>query len=114
MALISVIVPQALNPLVADKVYPGVAPLGTEPTWIVYTAAGGFPIGDLDGPDGLRNCRLRIDIYAADLDEAEALIRGVGQALHEQLQAMPLGEWSSSREQDTNLTRITQDFSLYY
>lgn len=114
MALISVIVPQALNTLVAAKVYPGVAPLGTESPWIVYTGAGGVPVGDLDGPDGIRNSRLRIDIYAADLDEAEALIQAVGRAMYEQLKAMPLGEWSSSREEDTNLTRITQDFSLYY
>lgn len=114
MALISVIVPQALNSLVAGKVFPGVAPEGTEPAWIVYTAAGGDPVGDLDGPDGLRNSRLRIDIYAADLDDAEALIQAVGRAMYEQLKAMPLGGWSSSREEDTNLTRITQDFSLYY
>ncbi|WP_454677463.1 DUF3168 domain-containing protein [Achromobacter marplatensis] len=114
MALISVIVPQALNSLVADKVFPGVAPLGTEPAWIIYTAAGGVPIGDVDGPDRIRNCRLRVDIYAADLDEAEALVQAVGAAMYAQLKAMPLGEWSSSREEETNLTRITQDFSLYY
>lgn len=114
MALISVIVPQALNALVSDKVFPGPAPQDTEPDWIVYTGLGGPAIGDLDGPDATDYTRVRVDVYSRTLDDAEALRVQVRAAMYQHLKAMPVGGMTTFHEEDTNLTRISQDFAVFH
>jgi hypothetical protein len=112
--VISAILPPVLGPLVDGRVFPDLAPEHTPTPWIVYSSAGGEAIVDLDGPDETQNTRVQVDVYADDRDTVDAVIKEVARAMYARLAAVPIGRPSTSREDDTGLSRAQQDFSVYH
>lgn len=107
----------ALQALVAGRIYPDVAPDNTARPYIVYQQIGGAAFNYVEGGVvGLRNARVQISVWADTRiqasqigDQAESILLGVAG-----LQPQVLGAARSIYEPDTGLRGRMQDFSFYH
>lgn len=106
----------ALGPLVANRVYPDVAPIGAARPFIVFSQVGGESISFLDStlPDK-KHGRFQIDVYAdsravcaATALQVEAAMLAAGVFI-----CKPLGAPVSTYEPDVLIFGSQQDFSIY-
>lgn len=105
-----------LRGLVADRVYPDVAPEGSELPRIVYQQAGGQPVQYAEGPlASQENARMQIACWAATRDAATTLAKQVEDALVAApgCTVQPIGQRVSVYEEDTGLRGARQDFSVW-
>lgn len=106
----------ALGPLVADEVYPSVAPDGAGEPRITYHWVGGKPLNFLEGVPDLRNGRLQVDVWAQFDQDAARIIRLAEDALRLSpvLRATTEGGALSEHEADTKLYARKQTFSIWF
>lgn len=105
-----------LRALVADRVFPDVAPEGTALPRIVYQQAGGKPVQYTEGPmAGHENARMQVACWAATRDAATALAKQIEDALVAApgCTVQPIGQRVSVYEEDTGLRGARQDFSVW-
>ena len=98
------------------RVFPDVAPSGTDAPFIAWQALGGESLRFLDNaaPDK-RNTYMQVSVYSKTRAEALALIRAAEAAMcaSPALIAKPQGEPISTYEEDTTLYGAIQRFSIW-
>jgi hypothetical protein len=105
----------ALDPLVNERVFPDVAPMGTVRPYATYQAVGGDLAMTLDGPSSTRNVRMQVNVWCDARIEATALMDQVIDALcGADIAAVPIGGAVSGHEEDTNLYGSRLDFSIWF
>lgn len=106
----------ALKALVANRVYPDVAPAGAENPFIVYQQAGGEAVNFLEaGAPAKRNARMQIACWATTRLAAATLARQAEDALTASaLKAFSIGALTAIYEEDTGLFGSRQDFSIWH
>lgn len=106
----------ALKGLVANRVYPDVAPDLTPRPYITYQVVGGRSINYLEqeAPDK-ENGRWQVNVWTDTRSQASALSRQVANALRmaPSLRASVLGAPIAVYEPDTKLRGAHQDFSFW-
>ena len=106
----------ALQTLVANRVYPDVAPIGTVRPYATFQQVGGQSVNFLDSAvPNKANSRFQINVWA-DTRAAAALLAGqVEQALRTAaaLQTTVMGQPVATYELDTLLFGSRQDFSVW-
>jgi hypothetical protein len=105
-----------LKGLVSNRVYPDVAPAGTEKPFIVYQQAGGEAVNFLEaGAPVKRNARMQITCWATTRLAAATLARQAEDALTSSaLKAFSIGALTAIYEDDTGLYGTRQDFSIWH
>lgn len=106
----------ALSDLVGGRVFPDVAPSGSELPRIVYQQAGGKSTVYSDNTlPAQRNARMQVRCWAKTRLEASTLAEQAEAALMEasDMTATPLGAYIATQEQDTGLYGTQQDFSVW-
>jgi Protein of unknown function (DUF3168) len=112
---INAIVRAALDPVFDERVFPDVAPANTVTPYSTYQAVGGAPSATLDGISTTRNCRMQINVWAADRETATSCMDQAMAALcGDAIKGMPIGEPVSVREEDTKLYGSRLDISIWY
>lgn len=107
----------ALRVLVANRVYPDVAPDGAARPYITYQQVGGHPVNFIDtAVPSLKNGRFRVTVWAATRSEAAALMRQIEDALRvvPALQTTVLTGAAAMADPDTRLKGAQQDFSFWF
>lgn len=107
----------ALGSLVANRVFPDVAPLNTAKPYLTYQQVGGTAVSFLEsGIVGKRNGRFQINAWATTRLDAAALSRAVEDALvtSTPLRAYVLGAPVAIYEPETLLYGTRQDFSIWF
>ncbi len=105
----------ALRGLVADRVWPDVAPDGVALPYITYQQVGGRAVNFVEAlPVGKRNARMQINVWAASRIESSNLMRAAEDALMLSVQASALSAFMSIHEPDLRLYGAQQDFSIWY
>lgn len=106
----------ALQGLVAGRVFPDVAPEGTERPFVTYQAVGGSAINFTEGTaPGYRNARVQVNVWSDSRLQTSA----IGNAVEDILRAVPglqstvLGAATSIYESDTGAYGQMQDFSFW-
>lgn len=107
----------AIAGLVADRVYPDIAPEKTQLPYITYQQVGGDAVNYTDKTvPNSRNARVQVNVWAATRLAASALADQVEDALRvvTSFDTEVLGARVSVYEQDTKLRGARQDFSVWY
>lgn len=102
--------------LAGRRLYPGVLPQGSVLPAVVYNVIDDLPLNTLQGSGGLRNVHLQLDVY----DKSYLKAQEVGKAANAVLGSLAVDGQSSLRvngrdlyEDDTELYRVSQDYSLW-
>jgi hypothetical protein len=106
----------ALAQFANGRVFPDIAPEGTDRPYITYQAAGGKPINFVErGVPGKKNARIQINVWADTRLEAQTLGDQIENALRElsALQTTVLSNAVAVYEPDTKLKGSMQDFSFW-
>jgi Protein of unknown function (DUF3168) len=101
---------------ICPRVFPDVAPEGTDKPYITYQAIGGQDSRLLDNTHaGMRNTLMQINAWATTRAEALSLIRQVEDALAASpaMLARTVGDSISTYEEDTKLYGSIQRFSIW-
>lgn len=105
-----------LGPLVANRVYPDVAPIGTVRPYATFQQVGGQSVNFIDTAiPSKANARFQINVWA-DTRAAAALLAGqVEQAMRTAatMQTTVMGQPVATHEPDTLLFGTRQDFSVW-
>lgn len=102
-----------LAALVSGRCYPLTAPDKTERPYIVYQVVSNVPSVSLDGPNGTENRRIQIDVWGASYNEVKTLELSVKTAMNSALFCnIPLST-GDLYEPDTQLYRVTMDYSIW-
>lgn len=101
----------AVTDIVADRIYPVIAPQGGAAPYIVYTRISSAPNADLSGATDAENHRVQVDVYADTFADVHALADAAQVALNDA--GMPLGVNLDTQDQDTGLYRISFDQSIW-
>lgn len=105
----------ALRGLVADRVYPDIAPEAAARPYFTYQAVGGQDTDTLDGQTDLQNARMQVNAWADDRLTAVNLMRAAIAALTDPpIAAVTIGAPASTYEPDTKLRGSRQDFSIWF
>lgn len=107
----------SLRGLVADRVFPDVAPELTARPYITYQQVGGAPVNFIGGTvPSKKNGRFQINVWADTRAAASAMAISVEDALRTvtALQTTVLGSVQASYDPDTKLRGTIQDFSFWY
>jgi Protein of unknown function (DUF3168) len=105
-----------LKGLVANRVYPDVAPSGVARPFIVYQQVGGVSLAFLDKTvPSKKNGRFQIAVWADTRSAVAALALQVESAFMTAptMQASPLGSPVADVDVATNLCGSRQDFSVW-
>lgn len=105
-----------LRVLVADRVYPDVAPDGVVRPYVTYQAVGGAALNFMDAAvPSKRNGRFQVNVWADTRMQAATLARQVEDALRVApgLQTTVIGAPVADYEEDTRLFGTMQDFSFW-
>lgn len=105
-----------LRGLVADRVFPDVAPEGTARPYCTYQQVGGAAVNFTDGGiPSKRNGRYQINCWSDSRPQAALLARSVESALRPvpTLLTTVLGGPVAEYEEDTKLFGTRQDFSFW-
>jgi len=112
---INAIVRAALDPLFDERVFPDVAPANTATPYATYQSVGGEPSVTLDGISTTRNCRMQVNVWAADRETATLTMDQAMSALcGDAIKGVPIGEPVSVHEEDTKLYGSRLDISIWY
>ena len=106
----------ALKTLVANRVYPDVAPFGAVRPFITYQQVGGTSVNFIDQTAPSKsNARFQVNVWADTRSAAALLSHQVEQALRgtTALQTTVLGQPVATYEVDTTLYGTRQDFSFW-
>lgn len=106
----------ALKTLVANRVYPDLAPLGSVRPYITFQQVGGASVNFIDATvPSKSNARFQINVWANTRAAAALLAGQVEQALRTTvaLQTTVLGQPVATYEADTLLFGTRQDFSVW-
>ena len=105
----------ALKTLVANRVFPDVAPIATAQPYITYSQVGGEAISYVDDtlPDR-KHGRFQINVWAATRTSASAIMLQVESAMvtASAFQARPLSAPSSGYDNDMLTYTSLQDFNI--
>ncbi|NUA26107.1 DUF3168 domain-containing protein [Cupriavidus basilensis] len=113
--MINVDIDNALAPLVAGRLFPDAADLGTPAPYITYQRVGGQDANTVDGPADLKNGRFQINVWAGTRNEADSLMDQVIDALAaEPLLGVPIGAPVSDYESSLDLRGSMLDFSIWH
>lgn len=109
----------ALDALTDGRVFPDKAPEGTLRPFITFQGAGGRSNAVMAGPDGVRNARVQINVWANTRLGAGALMERVRATICDSstpgaLNGKPVGEPDWLHEDDTDWYGSRMDFSLWY
>lgn len=107
----------ALRTLVANRVYPDVAPDNAARPYITYQQVGGQPVNFVDATvPSKKNGRFRVTVWAATRIEASTLMRQIEDALRVDaaLQTTVLTSALAMTDTDTRLKGAQQDFSFWF
>lgn len=107
----------ALKALVANRVYPDVAPVGAALPYITYQQVGGGALNFVEAASpSKKNGRFQVNVWAATRESAAALSRQVEDALRTTtaLQTTVLSAPVAGYEEDTLLFGTRQDFSVWF
>lgn len=105
-----------LRGLVADRVFPDVAPEGTVRPYITFQQVGGAAVNFIDATlPSKRNGRFQLNVWADTRLQAALIARQVEDALRvaPALQTTVLGAPVADYEADTKLYGTRQDFSAW-
>lgn len=106
----------ALRGLVADRVFPNIAPEGTPRPYLTYQQVGGAAVNFM-GNDlpSKRNARFQLNVWADTRLAAANLAHQVEDALRlaPGLQTTVIGAPTDDYEEDTKLFGTRQDFSVW-
>jgi hypothetical protein len=109
------IVSATLDPLVQQRVFPGIAPAGTLRPYITYQRVGGQETVTFDGPSTTRNARVQINVWSDTGALAGSVMDQVLATLcSEPILGVPLGEVVDLYEEATKLYGTRLDFSIWY
>jgi hypothetical protein len=103
----------ALGALVSGRCYPLVAPDPAVKPYIVYSLISDVQLNSLDGFSGLAEKRVQVDVYTTSYGATKATATACKSAM---AIGLPQSIHLSSQdlyEPDTQLYRITMDFSLW-
>ncbi|MDR5801201.1 DUF3168 domain-containing protein [Caballeronia sp. LZ001] len=115
MASAESIVYTATRGLVADRVYPDVAPASVAKPYITYQAVGGVDETTFDGLNEQQNQRMQVNVWATTRAAAGALMQQVLQALTAApVRGTPIGSPVSEYEDDTKLYGSRLDISIWF
>jgi hypothetical protein len=104
-----------LKGLVANRVYPDVAPEGASRPYITYQQTGGQAINFVDGANpGKRNARIQINVWADSRSAASGMQKQAEDALRAVSQSTILGAAVATFEPETKLYGTRQDFSFWF
>ena len=106
----------ALKGLVANRVYPDLAPIGAVRPYATYQQVGGKSINFLDSAvPNKANLRFQVNVWADTRSAASLLAGQVEQALRTTaaLQTTVMGQPVATYEPDTLLFGTRQDFSCW-
>lgn len=109
----------ALGALVSGRCYPLNAPDPVVKPYIVFSVISDVSENDLDGDvngNSLSNARIQVDVYHTTYGACKAIGGKGGTARIAMKTAFPQSVHLASRElyeQDTQLYRITSDFSIW-
>lgn len=107
----------ALKGLVANRVYPDVAPDLTPRPYIVYQQVGGVAVNFVEpAVPNKKAGRFQVSVWADTRAQAATLARQVEDTLRlvPELQTTVLGAPVSAYEADTKLRGTHQDFSFWF
>lgn len=108
---------ETLKSLVDDRVFPDIAPEGTDSNYITYQQVGGTSVSYLDGsaPE-IKNSRFQINVWGKRRNEVKAIMASAGAALmaEKKLRATSYGEPVDTYEKETDLRGSRQDFSFWF
>jgi hypothetical protein len=107
----------ALKGLVANRVYPDVAPDAVLRPFIVYQQVGGTAVNFVEpAVPGKKNGRFQVSVWADTRSAAATLARQVEDTLRvvPDLQTTVLGAPMAVYEEDTKLRGSMQDFSFWF
>ncbi|MDD2728174.1 DUF3168 domain-containing protein [Malikia sp.] len=97
-----------------SRVFPQVAPEGTEKPYIVYQRVSSSSENTLDGRSGLVNTRMQIDVFARTYAQALSVTSAID-GLMDAWEVQNISILSAdSFEPDTRLHRVTSDYSIWH
>ncbi len=105
-----------LRSMVADRVYPDVAPLGTTLPYITYQQVGGEALSFVDNTlPSKRNGRFQVNVWSNSRLNATTLAVLIENAFYTTtaMQARPIGGPVALYDEETNYYGSTQDFSIW-
>lgn len=106
----------ALRGLVADRVFPDVAPENTPRPYITYQQTGGDAVNFVEGTiPSKKNARMQINVWADTRLQATAMGGSVEDALRTLVSLQPtvLGAAIATYDDETKLRGTLQYFSLW-
>lgn len=106
-----------LRALCSNRAWPDFRPptTGTTTPYITWQVIGGKTIAFLEGGvPSKRNARVQVNVWAADRETANNLIRSVEADFLSDVFARPIGAFVSTYEPEMKLYGAQQDFSVYY
>ena len=105
-----------LRGLVADRVFPDVAPFNTPRPYITYQQVGGEALSFVENDvPSKKHARFQISVWANTRAEASALVLPLEQEMltASAFQARPLGVLIAVYNDDTDVRDAHQDFSVW-
>lgn len=105
-----------LDSLVAGRIFPLVAPEGTETPYLVYQTITDEEQNTLDcngGTDNLSNARMQIDVWGESYTEAKNTAKTVRAAMKSFARQNVCGPVTEDYESETKLYRVILDYSIW-
>lgn len=103
-----------LNPLVANKCYPLIAPDNTATPYITYHTVVNSPVVTLDDGVPINNTRMQIDCFASTYPEAKQLAMDIASAMQTASFKVVPRSTQDLYEDAMKIYRVSQDFSIWY
>lgn len=114
---VEAVILNSLKDLVANRIYPDVAPEQVKRPYITFQQVGGQAVNFLSAelPDK-RNSRFQLSVWADSRLDAAKLSRQLEERLRQvkELQTTVLSEPVSMHEPETRLYGVRQDFSFWF
>lgn len=105
-----------MKALVANRVYPDIAPLNTVRPFITYAQVGGEALSKIaQGVSGLKHGRFQVNVFADSRSVCASVTLTVEAAMLSAaaFKARAIGAAVSGYEPDTLIYSAMQDFSIY-
>lgn len=102
-----------LAPLAGGRCYPLIAPDSVDKPYIIYSVISDVQLNSLDGFSGLAEKRIQADIYTTSYGVTKALATSVKDTFAINLPSSIHLSSQELFESDTQLYRISMDFSIW-
>jgi hypothetical protein len=103
----------AFGALVSGRCYPLTAPDPVVKPYIVFSTISDVQLNSLDGYSGIAEKRIQVDVYTTGYGVAKTLALSVKTAMATTLPASIHLSSQELFENDTQLYRVTMDFSIW-